>query len=167
MGTHGELADSTSDAIINGGFKNIVVAGGDGGDSGIKDSAISALEKTSIRLSGETRLETSLEIANWVMGNSPDYAVQPSVTLTCDGLGIASSKDFPDALSSASFLGKNRSVLLLADDSETGLANVKSIVSKNKDLLSKGYIFGGDAAINDTIANTANDALKEDQAGAE
>ncbi len=162
LGVKGELADSSAKAIEDGGFKNIVIVGGDGGDTGIKDSAISPLGKTSTRLSGKTRLETSVEIANWVMGNSSDYAVQPSVVLSCDGLGIASAYDFPDALSSASFLGKNRSVLLLASDSETGLKNVKSMVSQNKDLLSKGYIFGGDAAVNETIAKAANDALKEE-----
>ncbi len=154
----GTLSDATANAIKSGGFANVVVTGGTGGDGGIQDASIEALGIDWIRLAGETRLETSMTIANWAMGKS-NSTVQPAVMLSCDGIGIAHSGNFPDALGAAALLGQNRSVLLLADDSDTGLANVKTMVSQNKDIVSKGYIFGGTSAVAQAVEDAANAAL--------
>ncbi len=157
----GTISDSTAAAIKGGKFESVIVTGGTGGDGGIQNATIASLGIPWLRLAGETRLETSVAIANWAM-NKMDVldVVRPVVTLSCDGIGIANSKNFPDALAATALLGQNRSVLLLADDSDEGIANVKSMVSENKDLVSKGYIFGGDAAVKQAVEDAANAALK-------
>ena len=64
--------------------------------------------------------------------------------LSPDKMGIATSQNYPDALAGAALCGKNRSVLLLADDK--AMAGV-SFPAKYKSDINRAYVFGGTFAV--------------------
>ncbi len=159
MSIGGGIGEATAKAISDGGFEQVVVLGGTGGDDGIRDAAVEALGLPYVRLAGEGRIGTSSEVAKWATGQS-NAAVQPEVVLGYDGMAIANAWNYPDALASVSLCGKAGSVLLLADGSDTGLATVTSVVSANRESISAGYVLGGTGAVPQSVQDAADAALK-------
>ena len=99
-------------------------------ESQLKSAGIEIKE----RLAGQTAPETSARIAEWGIQNG----------LSVNKMGVATSKNYPDALAGAAFCGHNKSVLVLADDDTT--MNT-SFAEKFGCKINKGYVFGGEAAV--------------------
>lgn len=76
-----------------------------GGDVAVPVSVGTQLGATAQRIAGTNRFETSLEVARWSVGKG---------ALKWDGVGVATGRDFPDALTGGAVQGKAGSVLLLA-----------------------------------------------------
>ncbi|MDP2233964.1 MAG: cell wall-binding repeat-containing protein [Actinomycetota bacterium] len=66
-----------------------------------------------VRLSGSTRYETAVAVADWAVSTQ---------SMSWDKAAVATGLDFPDAISGAVLQGRSRSVLLLTDPSALSTA---------------------------------------------
>ena len=74
--------------------------------------------------------------------------------MTVKNTGVACGTTYQDALAGAALCGKNNSILLLADDNNKKNPKYKTAtkyISGKKADLGKCYIFGGTAAVSDTV----------------
>lgn len=136
------INQSTLDILTSGDFDEVVIVGGDGAVSDEIKSTLANAGLNVTRLSGSDRYKTSVAIAQ--------YAISKDI-LDTQNIAFASGSQFPDALSGATLCGKNKSVLLLTDYSDTdasaGNSSVVKLVSSQRQDISQVYIFGGDAAV--------------------
>ena len=143
------LSKEVLDALGKLGIKEVIIVGGTGAvsenvEKQLADAGIGVLE----RLAGRNGIETSAAIARWGI---------ESAGLDANNIGIATSKNFPDALAGAAFCGYNNSVLILADDAAIDNA---AFVGTYKDTIEKGYIFGGEWAVGYTTLQALINSLK-------
>ena len=139
-----DIRSSVEGFIKNGGFDRTLIVGGTGAVSeSVGDKVVGAQ-----RLAGGSAYTTSKEIAN--------FALKEGMTAT--NMGVACGTTYQDALVGASFLGKLGSIIALADDKNS--TTVNSVVAKNKDSLGGCYIFGGTAAVSQTVEDKLNAAIK-------
>ncbi len=163
--TDGVLSDEQVEAIEEGGFSNILVVGG---EAAVDLEAVKAqlgADLAYTRLAGDTRQATSAEIAKWVTGSltaGEQVGFQPAITLSFDGMGVAYSGNFPDALAAGSALGSTKSVLMIADSSDASKELLQSVIGANKSQIFKGYIVGGVAALPDEVMAWCVEASKVD-----
>ena len=77
--------------------------------------------------------------------------------MSANKMGVATSQNFPDALAGAAFCGKNKSVLVLADDN----ANLNATFPKvYKTKVNQGYVFGGEMAVGKKTMTTLENSVK-------
>lgn len=102
------LADQALDLIQRKGFSKAVIVGG---ESAVPESVAEQLASVGVndvtRLSGETRYETSAEIA--------DYELASGLGFSMDSVFLATGSNFPDALAAGPLAGRSLSPLLLVD----------------------------------------------------
>ncbi len=137
----GTLSEQTVLSIKSTGAKRAIIVGGTGV---VKEQAELVLQDAGLlveRWSGNNRYDTSAEIAK--------HEIEEGMTL--DLCAVSSGENFPDALSGGAFVGKNNGILLLAYDGSTQA--IDAILGENKDAVGKCYIFGGTAAISNTLKN--------------
>ena len=147
---HGNLKQSTRDALKAASYDTIVIAGGPVVVPEQTEQVLGTLAKTVIRKQGQTAYGTSLDFANWAISRG----------MTADGLGVATATGYWDALTGAAFCGKRNSVLVLADDEH--LDTVQGFVLPHAKDIYHGYVFGGEAA----VGKTTFDALQVATSGA-
>ena len=89
------------------------------------------------RLAGNNRYQTSLEVARYfqLLGWNAKY------------VGIATGKDFPDALAGAALCGKNKSYLLLVKDENSATLDLINADSG----IETGYVLGGKNAVSEDL----------------
>ncbi len=141
-----KLDDASIDAIRSGGFENVLIVGG---TDVVNDSVKTQLGRykfSYLRLSGSTRCETAVKIAEWTTGGMDTAAFQPASKLSLNGTGIATAWNFPDALAGASLCGKNGSAILLVSDDNTSAIDY---LAKSRYSTTFGYVFGGSSAVSD------------------
>ncbi|WP_163216000.1 cell wall-binding repeat-containing protein [Clostridium thermarum] len=121
--------------------KNIFVIGGTGVIS--SDIVIYLREKgyTVIRLGGQNRYETSIEIAKH-LGNF-------------DKIVVATGSSFPDALSIAPYAASEGMPILLTTTEKLPDSVAKFIDSRN---ISKTYVIGGTGVVSDAVKNSLPNA---------
>ena len=122
------------------GVTDVYVLGGTGAVSASVMSAVDAKFGDVERLSGATRYDTALAIA--------EAAVE--ATMTWDGAGFATGTNFPDALTGGVAQGKAGSVLLLTGSSSLP-ANVEAKIKDKKDMIGLVRFYGGSGAISDAV----------------
>ena len=132
-----ELTTPVLDALSALNIKKVIIVGGTGAvhprvERQLESIGISLLT----RLSGSNAILTSEEIAKWGVKNG----------MTLNKMGVATSKNFPDALAGAALCGYNKSVLVLADDTHLG---IMPYLKANSSSIKSGYIFGGSSAVGD------------------
>ena len=154
----GSISDEVKNIILEN-FDNIVIVGGESVVSKDVFWNLYFSGKEVIRLAGDTRYETSEEIALWSAGKKTDYSVQPETVLSLDGLGVAYAANFPDALTAVNVLGPSKSVLILASyDKDSTKENTnkvfENIFNNYYNEINEGYIFGGTSAVSKDIENT-------------
>ncbi len=142
------LNKSVTDAMKKLGIKNVIIVGGKAAvTDNVEKQLKSAGMKIKTRLWGNNAVETSKKIAEWGIKNG----------LNANKMGVATSQNFPDALAGAALCGKNRSVLVLADDQ----ANLNATFPKAyKKTISRGYVFGGKYAVGEKTLNTLENSVK-------
>ncbi len=140
----GTLGTATASLIKNGGFTRTLIVGG---TSAVKDT-VEAQVTSPTRLKGGTAYTTCKAVANFCIENG----------MGASYTGVATGKTYQDALCGAALCGKNNSILVLADDKNS--TNVNAVIAKNKATLKGSYIFGGTAAVSDTVANAIAAASK-------
>ena len=159
----GSLSDEVKTLLTEAGFEKALIVGGNGA---VSDETQDYLETTLgikvMRLSGSNRYKTSAEIIRWELGMKEDALFQPAVLMTNAGMGVATGENFADALASVSLLGKNGSVLLLANGQKLALLqeSVDDFIKPYVKEMEKGYIFGGDNAVSPEIESLLNAAIE-------
>lgn len=143
------LTDEAVSSIKEGGFKKVLLLGGDTCVSDKVKDQLSGLEFE--RLSGETRYDTSIEIAKWAHENTG---------ATYNTMLVAYGEKFPDALSGSALAGKRNTVMVLASESEEGLLAADKIIKSNASEIVWGSFLGGSAVISPSLARTYEDASK-------
>ena len=172
--TNKKLSSSTISHIKSGSFKKAIIVGGPAAipatvEQQLKNAGIKSGNIT--RLAGANAYKTSLIIAEWSTGKLKNgtgsksgslykYAnikFQPKVKMNANKVGVATGKDWYDALAGAALCGKNKSVLLLEDDRNS---DNTSFTKANKKKIAVGYVFGGPVAVSDTVYNACVKSTK-------
>ena len=109
-----------------------------GGEKAVTPNVVNQLKKAGIsnvrRIWGGDAVQTSKKVAEWGL----------SLGLDADGMGVATSKSYPDALCGAAFCGLQGSVLVLADDAH--MLNA-TFPAPYRNRMLQGYVFGGTSAV--------------------
>lgn len=165
--TNLKLSTATMNHIKSEGFKKAIIVGGPSAIPAAVETQLASAginKKNITRLAGKDCYKTSLIIAQWANGqlkNGTDKSTgklyqyasikfQPSVKLGANNLGVATGKNWYDALAAAAFCGKNKAVLLLEDDSN--YTNTE-FSKKCKNSIITAYVFGGEMAISRKVFN--------------
>ena len=133
----------------SGSFNRIVLLGGEKAVSESVKTQVSSIIGNNvniIRLSGETRFETSEKIAKWSMENG----------MSMEGVIFATGMNFPDALAAGSLAGKVNAVTLLV---ENECSSTITYAGQYKNKVKKAYIIGGTNAITPYVADYIADKL--------
>lgn len=158
---NGTLSDSTLQAIATSSYYDTVIVVG--GEAVIPDSTYQQLSDlpniTGMRrLAGDTAIETSFAIADWAVTNFGS---------TSDGVGIATSQGFHDALAGAALCGKDNGVMILVPgkSANPNYYAIDHFVGAHDGYwmygnVNYGYIFGGPAAITPEIEDYANLSMR-------
>jgi putative cell wall-binding protein len=133
------LDELNKKALIDWGIKKAIIVGGPSVvsttiEDDIKYVGTNGLE--TIRLSGLTRYETSLEIVKHF--DKGDY----------QGITVATGKDFADLLAGAVFAAKNKTPIILADDKQNLYDTVEYLIGNN---FTKRYVLGGEGIMPITL----------------
>ena len=166
----GKLDTDTLAIIRNGGFSSALIAGGTYYVSNQVEAQLTAVGVPHYAIErrwGANAYETSGSIAEWEIGQG----------LNPNKLGIATGEGFWDALTGAALCGKNRSVLLLADDAnmsnikhletvtdagdpDYGNTVVRGFVAEHKNQIIKGYVYGGTFSVGESTMRTAQETTR-------
>lgn len=133
-GGDGTLGTQTLDAIRQGGFTEVVIAGGSQAVSKSTENQLAGIKVT--RLAGKTALDTSAAVASWGLDHG----------LTTSDLFVATSAGYWDALTGAALAGKLGSALVLVNPIGGTQAYDAMIVAAGGSL-PVGTILGGAAAV--------------------
>ncbi len=143
-----DLSDELVTSLKEGGFTNVVIAGGTSVVSdNVAAQAAEVVGKANVtRLAGANRYDTSKAIAEWEILQG----------MTRDGAAIASGDTFPDGLSGGPAFGRSGSILLLASSGNTSALEV--LGGENEDICIVRFL-GGTAALPMSVRIAAMDAL--------
>ena len=129
------LSAQTLEALGSGSFDEVVIVGGPAVVSEQVEGQIRSVGAVPLRIYGQTAIETSAAIARWELGRG----------MNCDGLTVATSEGYWDALTGAAFCGTRGSVLVL-EGSENYTA-IDAIASEYRAAVTNGYVLGGPSAV--------------------
>lgn len=125
------------------GMSNAVIVGG---ERAVSSSVVGQLKSIGIstveRLSGATAFETSNEIAKWELSHGMELKAP----------GVATGDTYHDALAGAALCGVNNSVLVVVNDGNR--ITLTDFISSHRQDISGGYVFGGPAAVSDSVYRT-------------
>ncbi|MBQ3301051.1 MAG: cell wall-binding repeat-containing protein [Eggerthellaceae bacterium] len=142
------ISQATLNAIKSGGIERVYVVGG---TAAIADSVVTKLKNAGInvagRLWGATAVETSVAVAKYGM----------KLGMSADGLGVATTNGYWDALSGAALCGHLGSVMVLADSPKAN--SIVEFAWNNSDDIDTAYVFGGTAAISSDTFQSVSDAV--------
>jgi 2',3'-cyclic-nucleotide 2'-phosphodiesterase (5'-nucleotidase family)/predicted extracellular nuclease/putative cell wall-binding protein len=126
----GSLNRAAKEEIERLGAEKVVILGGSGAVSNYVKYQLKGMELKVERIGGDNRFETAANIAA-VLGGAPEKAI------------IANGRNFPDALSIASYAANKGYPILLTDSNKLPQASKKAL--KNID---STIVVGGEAAVN-------------------
>ncbi|WP_180326527.1 cell wall-binding repeat-containing protein [Raoultibacter phocaeensis] len=156
------LMQSTVDALVSGGFERILVLGD---QYSVPDAVVNqALAATgldaskAVRLGGDDRVETSLEIAEW----TTDAARGATEQLSFDNLAVARAEKHADALAGGALQGKHGSVVLLTWPEEVHPSVVSAITGASSDI-SEIRFFGDEYSVSVPLMRAYVGAIQFDQ----
>jgi putative cell wall-binding protein/C1A family cysteine protease len=113
------LPQAETDAILSGGFTQLVVLGD---TNSVPDSALSPFSGYSItRNGGVDRYETSFLIAKWCESENMSFA----------NIGFATGLNYPDALCGGTMQGKLNGFVILVADTTSGKVSLPYLASKD------------------------------------
>ena len=126
-------------------FSRTIIVGGEAAVTGSAGSQVSG----TVRLGGGTAYGTCRTIAAFCLANG----------MTAAHMGVATGRSYQDALAGAALCGKDNSILVLADSTDS--KNVKAVVKKNKPALrAHCHIFGGTEAVSAKVCDAIVAASK-------
>ena len=116
-----------------------------GGENAVPSRYVSGLPGV-VRKSGNTRYETSAEIARWTMEHG----------LGMNGAVYTTGANFPDALAAGPLSGKSRSTTLLVENAKSPAI---ALSANYRDKVNRAYVVGGTNAVSLAAANAIADSL--------
>ncbi|NLG10823.1 MAG: S8 family serine peptidase, partial [Coriobacteriaceae bacterium] len=145
----GSLSSQVQALLISGAFRRVILIGG---SNAIPDVVASSIEQAPgetvvFRWWGDNRYMTSAVVAN--------NAVEEGV-FSWEGVGFATGRDFPDALSAAPLLGYQGYPLLLVDESISGRYAINELLMPNRQDIWSLLFFGG----SDVLPEALRDSIK-------
>lgn len=144
------LPNTTKNEIKRLGVKNIIIVGGTSVVSSNIAAHLKNLGITNIvRIAGNDRYDTSLEIAKYIDKNFYDV----SKIVISNGLGEA------DALSIASVAGRDKMPIILVRQNEVP---AKTYNWLREEKLENAYIIGGSVVVSDKVLNIINEITASD-----
>lgn len=165
----GTLPQDTIDAMVAAGTTRVIVLGG---TAAVPEAVVTALAARNItvvtRLGGAGRSDTSRLIAEYLIAN------QGFTNTTFNVASGAPRGEGADALSGAALSGKENRALLITDTATQGAPVVAFATNNARTLNAPGRIFGGPAAVAETLrtaivtagaATPSNQAFTVTQAG--
>jgi putative cell wall-binding protein len=102
------------------------------------------------RWQGVNRYETAVDVATHAVGMG---------WATWDAVGLATGKNFPDALGGGAALGEHGGVLLLTESWRLSDAT-RGALAANKAAVGRAYLLGSSSAINEAVRTAATAALQ-------
>jgi putative cell wall-binding protein len=142
----GTLDAATVNAIARGGYSHLIILGGTNVVSSDVEQQVGGASVT--RIAGDNRYDTSSKIASYLIAHR---------LATIDNAAVATGQDFPDALTGAALCGRNSSVLLLADDTDTSAIN--SVIKTNQSNIYTLYLLGGTNVLSSNVEQQINAVL--------
>ena len=142
------ISDATLSAMKDGGIESVYLVGGPNAISpDVQTTIASAGISVADRLWGQTAIDTSGEVAAFGLRSN----------MAADGMGVATSSGYWDALAGAAFCGRNNAVIVLVDGPSSN--SITGFISDNASSVDEGFIFGGFAAISQTTEIALNGRL--------
>lgn len=140
-----KLSQSTLAAIRSAGYDRVVIMGG---TEAIPASTAAQLDSLGVevkRIGGETAIETSTSFASFALGEG----------MQANGIGVASSGGYWDALTGSALCGHNNTPIVLVKDDRA------SVVAKflSGQGCSEVYVFGGPDAVSHSSFNALVSAV--------
>ena len=143
------LADDALQFLKSKGIQKALILGGNQAVPTFVEHQLSSVGVSFARCSGDTRYETSVNIAKYASLTSS--GMQP---LSANHSIIATGKNFPDALASGPAAGNKKSFVLLADDGNDSTLNyLSNLIRSGQSTVDNAYIAGGENAISSSLAN--------------
>ena len=142
------LSEETKDALLWGGFSQVIVVGG----AGVVKPEVAKWVEENLgivpeRLAGDDRYQTSRAIGGFVLANGG----------TADGACIATGSNFPDALAGGVLVGRIGTILLLADPGAPKLVALDALSTSGDDV-DHIYFLGGTGAVPQSTRDAAKAA---------
>ena len=142
-----QISDSVIEAMKAAGITNVWIVGG---EAAITVNVPLKLDSNFIhvngRLAGATAVETSEAVAAFGLEQG----------MTANWMGVATTNGYWDALAGAALCGKTNSVLVLVDNASSH--SISGFVKSHASQIASGYIFGGTAAVPDSVATALKSA---------
>ena len=133
---HDRLTDATISAMKTGGITKAIIVGGEMAvSSDVERQLGSAGITVDRRLWGDNAVQTSAAIASFEMTQG----------MSANGMAVATTNGYWDALSGAALCGSRGSVLVLANDSDRRA--IDQIAGANVAGITSAYVFGGEMAV--------------------
>ncbi len=146
------ISSEVSDAILKGGFDEVVILGGENSVTAAQYSQIVKAQgdKDKVnRFGGNSRYDTMLKFVSWELEHG----------MTLEGAGFATGANFPDALTSASLLAQSNSVMCLVSPNDADNKALYDLLSKKGTDVHNINVFGGTSAVSDTARTDILTAL--------
>jgi putative cell wall-binding protein len=141
------LDADTIAAISTGGFKKVIITGGEKAVPTSVEGQLSSSGVTTERWMGDNRYETSVDII--------EKSLQASGgALSLNNIVCATGFNYPDALAGGAFAGHIGTVLLLIDDGNLrkgGYTGLERIIRPRASEIGQGYVLGGAAAVSEDL----------------
>lgn len=135
---HTSLKASTLEAMRTAGITRAIIVGG---TEAVSTNVESQLAEAGItldrRLAGDNAISTSSAIAEFEISQG----------MSADGMAVATSNGYWDALTGAALCGSRGSVLVLASDSNHSA--IDTVAGRYASAVSVAYVFGGPAAVSE------------------
>ena len=134
----GVLGAQTLAAIAEAGFEQVLIAGGEQSVSAQVEAQLAAAgipAASIVRLAGESAVETSASIALHCLGSG----------MHADGLGVATTAGYWDALTGAALCGFRGAPLVLVNDANRSA--IQSVVAPRARQLESAYVLGGPLSV--------------------
>ncbi len=157
----GVLSDEQVSDIQAGGFSKVVIVGGDAAVNASRVKSQLGYDKQYVVLAGEGRIQTSQQIVEWECGLDASRAFAPGSAINVDDIAIANAWNYADALTGVSMSIKFGSPIMLVGGESDSRDAIDSVVGGNRGSITRGWILGGNAAVNFETESWFAAALKE------
>jgi putative cell wall-binding protein len=145
------LSGPTASTLTGMGIQHVLLVGGTGAVSSAVESQIAGMGIAVDRISGPTRYDTSVALANLAVEY---YGFTPA------HIDVATGVNFPDALVGGTHAGGNKAALLLVPTTGGTPSAVCNLLKARGDGITSGHIFGGDSSVDGGVQQGLQECIQ-------
>lgn len=145
------LRDEAVDALENLDIEYVIILGGPVAISEGVESAIKDLGVTTVRIGGETRRDTAVDVANFA---------RTQLGFTQDQVLLATGLKFPDALAAGPYGGRIEASIVLTEEVNQVGTSTLNFLSAQKGAINTVITLGGTDAISEEAETAASSAAE-------